>query len=49
MEYQTIQMFSGIVGLLAFVGVFMTIVLWTYRPGAAKEMEEHSQIPWKED
>lgn len=49
MDYQTIQMLSGLIGLFAFVGVFTAIVIWVYRPGAKEEMKQHGQIPLKED
>jgi cbb3-type cytochrome oxidase subunit 3 len=49
MDYETIRTYSGLIGLLCFVGVFTVIVLWVFRPGSKKQMDEHAQIPFKED
>lgn len=49
MSYETIQSFSGIVGLLFFVVLFVGIVFWAYHPKNKKKMEDHGTIPLKEE
>ena len=49
MDYETIQSVSATVGLLLFIAAFVGIFLWAFRPGVAKEMKEHAEIPLKDE
>lgn len=49
MDYQTVKEFSALFGLLLFMGLFIGVVIYTFRPGHKKDFEEHAQIPLNED
>ncbi len=35
----------GLIGLLFFFAFFCAVVVWTLRPGARKDYQEHANIP----
>lgn len=35
----------GLIGLLFFFFFFCSVLVWTFRPGAKKNYEQHAQIP----
>ena len=39
----------GLVGLLFFFAFFTLVTLWTLRPGAKKEYQDHGNIPLQEN
>lgn len=49
MNYETVKAFSALFGLLLFMGVFIAVVIYTFRPGSKKIHDEHAQIPLNED
>lgn len=49
MDYHTIQSVAGTAGLLIFIGVFVAVVVRTFRPGAKSTYDETARIIFKED
>lgn len=49
MEYTTLQIWAGLSGLILFLVVFASTVLWVFRPGAGKRYEEAARTIFKED
>ena len=49
MDYQTLRTFADSWGLLFLVIVFVSVVIYTFRPGSKKEADEIAQIPLKDD
>ncbi|HRC26404.1 MAG TPA: cbb3-type cytochrome c oxidase subunit 3 [Alphaproteobacteria bacterium] len=49
MDYHTIQSIAGTTGLLIFIGVFVVVLVRTFRPGAKKSYDETARIIFKED
>lgn len=49
MEYEAIRLYAGLAGLILFVVVFASTVLWVFRPGAKKDYDEAAQAIFKED
>ena len=39
---------AGMIGLLFFFLFFISAGLWTFRPGAKKDYQDHANIPLKE-
>lgn len=48
-DYHTIREFSASWGLVYLMAVFIIAVLWAFRPGSRKQMDDAAQIPFKED
>lgn len=49
MEYETIQLYAGLAGLILFVVVFVSIILWVFRPGSKRDYDDAAQAIFKED
>ena len=49
MDYETVAGWTGILRLLLFVGLFVGILVWVFRPGARKSYDEQAQIPLREE
>ena len=49
MDYETLQNFADIWGMLFLVVLFVGAVAFAFRPGAKKKYDEASKIPLKED
>ncbi len=49
MTFEEIKALSGSIGLILFVVVFVAVVIYTFRPGTKKQMDEHANIPLNED
>ena len=39
----------GLIGLLFFFTFFCAVALWTFRPGAKKQYQDHGNIPLQEN
>jgi len=39
----------GLIGLLFFFVFFSAVFLWTFRPGAKKQYQDHANIPLDEN
>jgi cbb3-type cytochrome oxidase subunit 3 len=40
---------AGTIGLLLFVSVFLSVVVWAYRPRAKTRIENYKNIPLREE
>lgn len=49
MDYETIRTISGMVGMFFFIATFLGVVVWTFRPSSKRDMDQASQIPFKEE
>lgn len=49
MGFEDIKALSGSIGLVIFVCVFVAVVVYTFRPGTKKQMDDHANIPLNED
>lgn len=49
MTYETLLIWTKIAGLLLFFGMFITVVVWLLRPGAARRLQAHADIPFRDD
>jgi len=49
MDYETARYFSDTWGLLFLFLVFVTAVLWVFRPGSGSKYKRNAQIPFAED
>lgn len=49
MDYETVRLYAGLSGLILFVIVFVSTVLWVFRPGARKYYDEAARAIFKED
>jgi cbb3-type cytochrome oxidase subunit 3 len=38
----------GMTGLFIFLGLFVAILVWLFRPGASEKYEQYGEIPFKE-
>lgn len=39
----------GMIGLFIFLGLFIVVVGWLFRPGASKKYKQYGEIPLNED
>lgn len=49
MDYETLQHFADIWGMLFLVVLFVAAIAFVFRPGAKKKYDEAAKIPLKED
>lgn len=49
MSFEEVKALSGSIGLVIFVCVFVAAVIYTFRPGAKAQMDDHANIPLNED
>ena len=47
--YQAMRTFADSWGLLYLVVVFLFVIVWVFRPGSQKHIDDAAQIPFKED
>lgn len=49
MSYETVRYFSDTWGLLFLFVVFVSVVLWAFRPGTKAKYRRNAEIPFSED
>ncbi len=49
MTYETVRYFSDTWGLLFLFVVFVSAVLWVFRPGTKAKYQRNAEIPFSED
>ncbi|MCW0182687.1 cbb3-type cytochrome oxidase subunit 3 [Zavarzinia sp.] len=48
MNYYDALVWSRIIGILIFFGLFLTFVLWSYRPGGKRIYDAAARIPFED-
>lgn len=49
MDYETLRQLADSWGLVYLVVVFISVIIFNFRPGTKKRAEELAQIPFRED
>jgi cytochrome c oxidase cbb3-type subunit IV len=49
MDYQTFTMLTQIIGLVLFIGLFLSVLIYALWPGNKKRFERASKVPLDQD
>ena len=49
MDYETLRQLADSWGLVYLMVVFISVILFNFRPGSKKRAEELAKIPFRED
>ncbi len=49
MDYETLRQLADSWGLVYLVVVFVSVIIFNFRPGTKKRAEDLAQIPFRED
>lgn len=49
LDYETVKAFSSFAGMMLFMGIFLGVVIWTFKPGSKAEHAKNAQIPFNEE
>jgi len=47
MDYESALVWSRVIGLLIFMGLFLAFLGWSYRPGSRRYYQDAAEVPFK--